>query len=120
MIRLLLLLGFFLGAVCQAEPALNYRTVEGADGVPLSVVTAGNATRPAIVFIHGIGQSHYMFHKQLQSSLADDFYLIAFDLRGHGASGKPWDTVAYNQSSIWADDVAAVIAATQARRPVGG
>lgn len=118
MIRILLLLSFFIGPLCQAEQTLNYQTVKGAGGVPLSVVTAGNSERPAIVFIHGIGQSHYMFHKQLKSSLANDFYLVAFDLRGHGASGKPWDTMTYTQSATWADDVAAVIAATQARKPI--
>jgi pimeloyl-ACP methyl ester carboxylesterase len=111
-------LGMALGAVCQAEPSLNYSTVQGAYGVPLNVVTAGSSKQPAIVFIHGIGQSHYMFYKQLESDLADDFYLVAFDLRGHGASGKPWNTDAYTQSATWADDVAAVIAATQARSPV--
>jgi pimeloyl-ACP methyl ester carboxylesterase len=115
---LLVLLGALLVTACQAESVLNYLTVKGAGGVPLSVVTSGSSEKPAIIFIHGIGQSHYIFHKQLRSSLTDDFYLVAFDLRGHGASGKPWDTAAYTHSATWADDVAAVIAATQAIKPV--
>jgi non-heme chloroperoxidase len=118
MIRLLILLSFFFGATCHANPKINYSTVKGADDVPLRVVTAGSSERPAIIFIHGIGQSHYSFHKQLESGLADDFYLVAFDLRGHGASGKPWDTEAYIHSATWAQDLAAVISATQARKPV--
>ncbi|PKI01316.1 alpha/beta fold hydrolase [Glaciecola sp. 33A] len=118
MIRLLILLSFFFGTTCQAETKLNYSTVKGAGDVPLTVVTAGSSQRPAIIFIHGIGQSHYSFHKQLESGLADDFYLVAFDLRGHGASGKPWDTEAYIHSETWAQDLEAVISATQARKPV--
>lgn len=114
----LLFIGLLLSGLCRAEPELNYFTVNGAGGVPLSVVTAGSPEQQAIVFIHGLGQSHYSFHKQLESDLAEDFYLVAFDLRGHGGSGKPWDISAYNESSTWAADVAAVMAATKAERPL--
>jgi non-heme chloroperoxidase len=118
MMRLLIVLSFFFAATCQADSKLNYSTVKGAGDVPLTVVTSGSSERPAIIFIHGIGQSHYSFHKQLNSELADDFYLVAFDLRGHGSSGKPWDTEAYMHSETWAQDLEAVISATQARNPV--
>ncbi|MEE4185648.1 MAG: alpha/beta hydrolase [Gammaproteobacteria bacterium] len=116
MIRLILVLGIFLSAPCRAE--LTYLTVAGSGSVPLTVATAGEPENPAIVFIHGIGQSHYSFFKQLESDLADEFFLVTFDLRGHGASGKPYEPGAYTRSENWADDVAAVIAATGARRPV--
>jgi pimeloyl-ACP methyl ester carboxylesterase len=111
---------FLLLGLLSAGPAgaaWDYTTVEGVDGVPLSVMTAGRPEQPAIVFIHGIGQSQYSFRKQFESDLVDNFYLVAFDLRGHGASGKPWDEGAYSRSA-WAGDVAAVIAATHARKPV--
>ncbi|MDH3639730.1 MAG: alpha/beta hydrolase, partial [Gammaproteobacteria bacterium] len=112
----LLLLGL-LGAG-QAGADWDYMTVDAADGVPLQVVTAGRREQPAIIFIHGIGQSHYSFHRQFNSDLAEDFFLVAFDLRGHGASGKPWTPDAYENSAVWARDVAAVIKATQARQPI--
>lgn len=113
------LLGF--AAVLAAQPCFadrDYRTVEGAGGVPLNVVTAGDPRSPAILLIHGIGQSHYSFIRQLDSDLADDFYLVAFDLRGHGVSGKPWGTEDYMDSAVWAQDVAAVITATGLDRPL--
>lgn len=116
MMRWLLLLVMLIVLPCRAAD-WNYLTVAGTDGVPLNVVTAGQAEHPAIVFVHGIGQSHYSFRKQLDSELAEDFFLVAFDLRGHGASGKPWTEDAY-ASAVWAADVAAVIAATQAQQPV--
>ncbi len=96
----------------------DYRTVAGAGGVPLNVVTAGDPSSPAIVFIHGIGQSHYSFVRQLDSDLAEDFFLVTFDLRGHGASGKPWAPEVYTQPAVWAQDVAAVITAAGAVRPI--
>lgn len=96
----------------------DYRTVEGAGGVPLNVVTAGDPASPAILLIHGFGQSHYSFVLQLDSGLADDYYLVSFDLRGHGGSGKPWAAEDYSESEIWARDVAAVIEATGLDRPL--
>ena len=96
----------------------DYRTVEGAGGVPLNVVTAGDPASPPILLIHGFGQSHYSFVHQLNSDLADDNFLVTFDLRGHGASGKPWAAEDYSEHTIWAEDVAAVVSATGIERPV--
>lgn len=115
-LRWLLLLAVLVGQPGVAD--WNHRIVEGAGGVPLNVVTAGAPGSPAILFIHGIGQSHYSFARQLDSDLAEDYFLVSFDLRGHGASGKPWLAEAYSESQVWARDVAAVMAATEAHRPV--
>jgi non-heme chloroperoxidase len=114
--RVLPLVAALVAQHCFAD--WNYQTVEGAGGVPLNVVTAGDPSSPAILFIHGIGQSHYSFVRQLDSDLSEDFFIVTFDLRGHGASGKPWPAEAYALPQIWARDVAAVIEATKADRPV--
>ncbi len=114
--KLLPLAALLLAQHCFAD--WNYQTVKGAGGVPLNVVTAGDPDSPAILFIHGIGQSYYSFVRQLDSDLAEDFFLVTFDLRGHGGSGKPWPAEAYNQHHVWAQDVAAVIAVARAERPV--
>ncbi len=103
----------------SAEPAkISYRTIMAPDGVPLNVVETGPADGIGILFIHGVGQSHASWDRQFYSDLALTFHLVAFDLRGHGGSGKPWKKESYNQACIWADDVAAVIAATGLTRPV--
>ncbi len=97
---------------------LRFSRVEGTGGVPLNVVEAGERGKPAILLVHGIGQSYLSFEPQLRSALADEFHLVAFDLRGHGASGKPWQRDAYVDSAAWAGDVQRVIAATGLQRPV--
>ncbi|MDE0130349.1 MAG: alpha/beta hydrolase [Gammaproteobacteria bacterium] len=103
----------------QRSPAdWDYSTVEGAGGVPLNVVTAGDPASLPILLIHGFGQSHYSFVHQLNSDLAEDYFLVAFDLRGHGASGKPWAAEDYSEHTVWAEDVAAVVSATGIERPV--
>ncbi len=114
--RVLPLVALLFAWPCQAE--WQFQTVEGAGGVPLNVVTAGDPAKPTLFFIHGIGQSHYSFVRQLDSDLAQDFHLVTFDLRGHGASGKPWGPEAYGTSSVWAEDVASVMQATGTERPV--
>ena len=96
----------------------DYRTVEGAGGVPLNVVTEGDPASPPILLIHGFGQSHYSFVHQLNSDLAEDYFLVTFDLRGHGGSGKPWAAEDYTEHTVWAEDVAAVVSATGIERPV--
>ena len=65
--------------------------VTGHNGVRMSVRTAGDPANPGIVLIHGWSQSSLSWTKQLNSALADDYFLIAPDLRGHGASDKPAD-----------------------------
>ena len=75
---------------------LTFSTVEGGGGVSLSVVETGRKDGPGILFIHGFSQSYLSWKTQLGSDLADDFRLIAFDLRGHGASGKPFDPENYH------------------------
>ena len=107
---------------CLAMPVTaadwNYTTVPGVGGVPLNVVSVGDPQKPGILLVHGIGQSHYSFKKQLDSDLAGDYYLVSFDLRGHGGSGKPWDPQAYLAPEIWSGDVLAVMQAMGLKKPV--
>ena len=52
----------------------------------------------------------------MRSDLADDYRLVAMDLRGHGLSDKPREV--YEHSRLWADDVNAVIQALSLDHPV--
>lgn len=115
----LLCLGTMPSAAGAADgAALRFQVVEGAGGVPLSVVTAGDPSKPAILLVHGIGQSYVSWENQLRAPLTDEFHVVAFDMRGHGNSGKPWNQDAYQDYRNYAGDVAAVIKATGIDRPV--
>lgn len=46
---------------------------------------------PALLLLHGHPQTHVMWHK-IAPRLAQDFYVIATDLRGYGESSKPITT----------------------------
>jgi len=93
-------------------------TVTAPDGLRLAVQEAGNPDGPAIVFVHGLLGSHLSWAAQLASPALQRYRLITYDLRGHGLSGKPADAAAYADGRRWADDLAAVIAASGARRPL--
>jgi pimeloyl-ACP methyl ester carboxylesterase len=107
-----------LAGTAFAAPGLRYQTIEGEGGVPLNVVSAGDPSRPAVLLVHGIGQSHVSFEEQLRGPLAEAFHVVAFDLRGHGNSGKPWAAADYKESAKWAGDVHRVMQALDLRRPV--
>jgi non-heme chloroperoxidase len=93
-------------------------TVRGGGGLRLHVREWGKADGPPILFIHGLSQSHLCWAKQYQSSLAEEFRLVAYDLRGHGMSQAPLEPEYYSDGALWADDVAAIIDQLRLDRPV--
>jgi non-heme chloroperoxidase len=100
-----------------AEPTKIY-AVRGGGGLRLHVREWGNADGPPVLFIHGWSQSHLCWAKQYQSALAEEFRLVAYDLRGHGMSEAPLGPEHYTDSKLWADDVAAIIEQLRLDRPV--
>jgi pimeloyl-ACP methyl ester carboxylesterase len=97
---------------------LRHGFVTSPDGVPLAVAECGAAGAPAVLLIHGFGQSYLSFQAQFTPELCSRLHLVAFDLRGHGGSGKPWDPSAYDRRDRWADDVRAVIEAKALADPL--
>lgn len=90
--------------------------VSGGGGTQLHVIDAGNPRGKPLVFIHGFSQSALSWTRQLNSSLADAFRLVALDLRGHGLSEKPPE--GYADSRLWADDIQAVIQVLNLDHPI--
>jgi pimeloyl-ACP methyl ester carboxylesterase len=88
---------------------MKTHTVPGGGGLRLHVREWGNPDGPPILFIHGWSQNHLCWTKQYESSLADEFRLVAYDLRGHGMSEAPLEPEHYTDGKLWADDLAAII-----------
>lgn len=55
-------------------------------GTTINCVTGGSG--PGLLLLHGYPQTHAMWHK-IAPRLAQDFTVVAADLRGYGDSGKP-------------------------------
>jgi pimeloyl-ACP methyl ester carboxylesterase len=88
------------------------------DGTRLAVYEWGDPKGPEILLVHGIAQCHLCFRPQYRSALAERYRIVAYDQRGHGESEQPTDPAAYQGNRVWADDLAAVLAAKRLERPV--
>lgn len=99
---------------------LPYRakTVTTPDKLSISVQDWGNPDKPAILFIHGFMSSSICWMRQLNSRLGEQFRLVAYDWRGHGASDKPNDAGIYAHGARWAEEIDAVIAALGLGKPI--
>ncbi len=114
---LCLLLGLVLASPAWCS-SWAYETLEADDGVPLTVVESGNPNGLPVLFVHGYSQSLLSWKQQLNDEvLKAKFRMVAFDLRGHGASGKPWGEGAYS-GERWADDLDTVISGKALDKPV--
>jgi non-heme chloroperoxidase len=109
-------------AVAQGAQTATWRmkahTVPGGGGLRLHVREWGNPDGPPILFIHGWSQNHLCWARQYEGALADEFRLVAYDLRGHGMSEAPLEPEHYTDDRRWADDVAAIVDALGLGRPV--
>jgi len=81
--------------------------ITGGGGIQLQLVETGNSKGRSIMFIHGFSQCWLAWSRQMSSDLADDYRLVAMDMRNHGFSDKP--RKGYDDSKLWADDVNAAI-----------
>lgn len=56
-----------------------------APGAILHYWTNQNTSKPALFFLHGAAMDHAMFNSQYDA-FTDDYHIITWDARGHGAS----------------------------------
>ena len=91
--------------------------IKGSDGTRLATWAEGPEGAPAVLFIHGWAQQSVCW-RPVMDRLKDRFRVVAMDLRGHGASDKPEGEAPYTDTSLWADDVTAVIEGYGLEKPV--
>jgi non-heme chloroperoxidase len=114
-----ILIALFLVLGCTCVQAQTYRSisVRTPDNITIAAQEWGNPKGPEIVFIHGLGQSHLSWMKQYESSLAKEFRILTYDLRGHGDSEKPSEPNMYSEGKRWGDDLKAVLSAAGFKKP---
>ena len=61
----------------------------GGAGQTLHVREWGDPDAAPVLLIHGWSGNHMCWRRQVASELADEFRLVALDLRGHGMSDRP-------------------------------
>src|SRR6202012_54258 len=95
---------------------MKHHKIAGGDRIRIHVVETGNPKGRPILFIHGFSQCSLAWSRQLTSDLANDFRLVAMDMRGHGLSDRPRE--GYDDARLWADDVHAVITTLSLDHPI--
>lgn len=84
-------------------------TVVSRDGVRLVGDQGGDSGAPAVVLLHGGGQTRHSWSRAAQVLLAEGLQVISYDARGHGESD--WSPDAAYQLADRSDDLAAVVSA---------
>ena len=59
---------------------------ENEEGKKLAASTWGNKKNPLVIFLHGGGQTRFAWAEAGNKISQHGFYVIAYDLRGHGDS----------------------------------
>ncbi|KAI0330237.1 alpha/beta-hydrolase [Cubamyces sp. BRFM 1775] len=91
--------------------------ITSADGTKIYAESAGDRSKPAIIFSHGLAGTVLAWDSQFTDpDLLRDFHLVRYDLRGHGRSDKPFDEKAY-ESIKFAEDFKAVCDAFGVEKP---
>lgn len=101
----------------QANAASSLsRLIHTPDGVRIAVHEAGDPTCPTIVAVHGYPDNHHVWDGVV-AVLADQFHVVAYDVRGCGESDKPAGRAAYRMERL-VDDFIAVLDAVTPDAPV--
>lgn len=100
------------------DAGLGSSFVQTPDGLQIHVRTGGNPQGREVLFIHGFSQCQLSWERQFGGKLAEEFRLVAYDLRGHGSSEKPSERKFYVEGERWADEMAAVMNHAGLKRPL--
>ena len=91
--------------------------VKGSNNNQIAIDTWGEPSNPAVILMHGGGQTRHAW-KGTGQKLADaNFYAISMDLRGHGDSDWVDSEVGYTEAEL-AADLVCVIKELKLNKPV--
>ena len=97
-----------LAPIPPTSDAAAGRTWRGAHGLPLAVSLYGPAdAAPVAVFAHGFGQTRHAWTRTMRALAERGLASAAYDLRGHGGSGRNAGDTRYDVAQF-IDDALAV------------
>ena len=80
------------------------RMLTSPDGTQLWAESAGDASKPTIVFIHGLSCTALGWdHQFADAELQTNFHIVRYEMRGHGRSSKPLEETDYESKKIAED-----------------
>jgi len=88
------------------------------DGINIYYEVHGVADNPTILLSHGYSATSAMWRAQV-AALKDQYQVVVWDMRGHGASDSPEDGALYSEV-LTVEDMAALLDATGAQQAIIG
>ncbi|KAI0694661.1 Alpha/Beta hydrolase protein [Cerioporus squamosus] len=93
------------------------RILTSSDGTNIWAESAGDRSKSALVFVHGLSCTALGFdHQFADPALLAEFHLVRYELRGHGRSDKPLHAEAYESARL-AEDFKTVCDAFGLKKP---
>jgi pimeloyl-ACP methyl ester carboxylesterase len=87
----------------------DFRTVDTGE---VRIRCAVEGEGPLVILVHGFPESWFSWRRQMRPIAQAGFTACAIDVRGYGASDKPWPVEAYDMENL-VEDVCAVARALQ-------
>jgi pimeloyl-ACP methyl ester carboxylesterase len=94
-----------------SSPAFETRRYAGSGGLVLTADVSGDPSAPAVILMHGGGQTRHSWRGATQRLVADGYHVVSLDTRGHGDSD--WSPTGEYSLEVLAADLLAVIATLQ-------
>ncbi|KAJ7139973.1 Alpha/Beta hydrolase protein [Mycena crocata] len=93
------------------------RIMKSADGTEIYAEALGDSLKPAIIFIHGFSMSSMAFDAIFSDpQWSTNAYLVRYDVRGHGRSGKPSEEASWESERL-AEDFDTVVQGFGLKKP---
>lgn len=91
-----------------------------ADGIELDVSTAGQASNPTVLLLHGFPESSYSWRHQIDPLVDAGYHVVVPDQRGYASSSAPEEIEAYAARHLCADATAVLDALSIDRAHIVG
>ncbi|KAJ6549281.1 alpha/beta-hydrolase [Mycena vulgaris] len=96
----------------------SVKVLHSSDGTTIYAEATGTHDNPHVVLLAGLSLSGCIYDDLCADpQLLKTLYIVCYDVRGHGRSGKPTTPEAY-QSKMFADDFKTVMDAFELHKPV--
>ncbi|KAF4596231.1 hypothetical protein EYR38_007608 [Pleurotus pulmonarius] len=107
----------FLSFLSFVSAATTSKIVTSADGTKIYADATGDPKKQSIVFVHGFALSGVVFDRFFANKRLANYYLVRYDMRGHGRSDKPATADAHT-SIRYSEDFTAVMNGFGLKKPV--
>ncbi|KAJ6583040.1 alpha/beta-hydrolase [Mycena vulgaris] len=99
-------------------PPSTVKILRSTDGTTIFAEATGDPRNLHLVLLSGLSLSGCIFDDLCADQrLLEKLYIVRYDIRGHGRSGKPSTAAAY-ESKLFADDFKTVMDAFELKKPV--